>query len=382
MKRKITILGSTGSIGTSTLQVIEAQMDTFEVFGLACKGNIELLNRQIDRFKPTFVCVDDASSKEKVAFDSQRLLTGAEGLKEMIGLGGEIIVNALPGSTGLEPTIEAIRLKKTLALANKEGLVMAGRIISRLIRQTGARLIPVDSEHSALYQLLKGVKRDKVKSITITASGGPFREYKRQTLEMVRPEEAINHPTWKMGKKVSLDSATLMNKGLEVIEARWLFDIDSRRIQVLIHPESIVHGMVEFIDNSTIVYMASPDMRLPISYAINEGEIREMPVRQLRLEELTRLTFYAPDIERFPSLRLALEALDAGDSASIVLNAANEVASEAFLEGRIRFTEIPLYIEKALDHHIRLPVIERIEDVWETHRWAKEFTLSLIKQAD
>jgi 1-deoxy-D-xylulose-5-phosphate reductoisomerase len=380
MKKKVVILGSTGSIGRSTLEVVEKQRDSFEVFGLACKGSIELLNDQIKKFNPKYVCIFEAPLAGKVNFDKKRLFTGMQGMTRMVGMDGEIIVNALPGSIGLEPTISALKLGKFLALANKESLVMAGRIVSKLLKEHGSKLIPVDSEHSALYQLMKRIRKSALKTITITASGGPFREHKKKALEEVKPEEAFNHPTWKMGKKITLDSATLMNKGLEVIEARWLFDIDEDRIKVLVHPESIVHGMIECTDGALLAYMAHPDMKIPISFAINGGRIRTLLSAALNLEELRKLTFYAPDTDRFPSLRLAFEALRAGDAALVTLNASNEVVSEAFINGKIKFTDMPMYIERTLEKHPLSPVIEDIETTREIHRWATKYTEELVNR--
>ncbi|HNT44005.1 MAG TPA: 1-deoxy-D-xylulose-5-phosphate reductoisomerase, partial [Syntrophorhabdaceae bacterium] len=242
MKKKVLILGSTGSIGTATLDVIANDPGAFEVRGLACRNNIELLNRQIARFKPQAVCVYDQRQRSAVKAPGVRVHTGIEGMKEMIRSDVDTVVNALPGSIGLEPTIEALRCGKVLALANKESLVMAGRIIRRILSEKGSRLIPVDSEHSALYQLLKGVEGKEVRSLIITASGGPFRRHTKRALESVELSEAMNHPTWRMGQKITLDSATLMNKGLEIMEARWLFDLEPGKIKTLVHPESIVHG--------------------------------------------------------------------------------------------------------------------------------------------
>ena len=267
MKKKVLILGSTGSIGRATLDVIEHEKGNLEVFGLACRNSTGLLNDQIRKFKPKFVCVYDESRKDRVIFNRRRLLTGPEGMNEMTAMDYDIVVNALPGSIGLTPTIEALKHGKTLALANKESLVMAGRIITKLLKKKPERLIPVDSEHSALHQLLKTVPRNEVKKIIITASGGPFRTRKKRDLKNIKPEEALNHPTWKMGQKITLDSATLMNKGLEVIEARWLFNVDPSDISVVVHPESIIHGIIELADNSLMAYMACPDMKVPIAYA-------------------------------------------------------------------------------------------------------------------
>ena len=381
MKKKIVILGSTGSIGRATMEVIENQCDDFEVVGIACKENIELLNKQIKRFRPKYVCIFDKQMKDKVHLDKAHLFVGIEGIKEMLYMDGEIVVNALPGSAGLIPTIETLKQNKILALANKESLVMAGRIVSKLLDKYDSKLYPVDSEHSAIFQLLKHTGREDVKNITITASGGPFRRHLKKALHLVSPSEALDHPTWKMGKKVTLDSATLMNKGLEVIEARWLFGIEPERIRVVVHPESIVHGMIELKDGSFFVYMASPDMKIPIAYAINQGTIHHLPFAQLNLEKLQKLRFYPPDTGKFPSLRLAFDALYAGDGAQVVLNASNEVASEAFIEGRIRFTDIPLFIEKTLQRHEGFSVIEDIDTVWEIHNWAKRYTEETLKES-
>lgn len=380
MKKKILILGSTGSIGRATLEVIENQKDSFEVFGLACKGNVALLNDQIKKFNPKYVGIFEAPLMGRVNFDRKRVLTGMQGITRMVDMDGEIVVNAMPGSIGLEPTISALKSNKILALANKESLVMAGRIVSKLVKEHGSKLIPVDSEHSALFQLMKKIRKSELKTITITASGGPFRGHTKKALETVKPEEALNHPTWKMGKKITLDSATLMNKGLEVIEARWLFDIHQDRIKVLVHPESIVHGMVECMDGSLVAYMAHPDMKIPISFAINEGNIRALPSAPLNLAKLRKLTFNAPDTGKFPSLRLAFEALRAGDAALVTLNASNEVVSEAFIEGKIKFTDMPVFIERTLENHPASPVIEDIETTREIHEWATKYTEDLLNQ--
>jgi len=374
MKKRVVILGSTGSIGRATLDVIATQRDSFEVFGLACKENIELLNAQIQRWKPRYVCIYDDKTKHNVSHNTARILTGVQGIKTMLAMDNDIVVNALPGSIGLEPTIETLKYKKVLALANKESLVMAGRVISKMMKEGPTTLIPVDSEHSALFQLLKTIDRKELKNIIITASGGPFKDYKKEDLDHVTTSEALNHPTWKMGTKVTLDSATLMNKGLEVIEARWLFDIHQSRIRVLVHPESILHGLIEMIDGSILSYMAYPDMKIPIAFALNEGIRSSLPFPVVNFEHLLKLTFYPPDMDKFPSLKLAFVALEEGDGALIVLNAANEVASRAFMDGKIRFSTIPVLIEDAIEHHPRVSLIETIETVWEIHKWAIAYT--------
>ncbi len=378
MKKKVLILGSTGSIGTATLEVIANDPGSFEVFGLACRNNIELLNKQVARFKPRAVCVFDDHQKNRVAAPGVRLYSGIEGMKEMIRSDVTTVVNALPGSIGLEPTIETIRCGKTLALANKESMVMAGRIIRRLLAETKSDLIPVDSEHSALYQLLKGINREELRAVIITASGGPFRKHTKKALEKVELAEAMNHPTWKMGQKITLDSATLMNKGLEIIEARWLFDIEPERIKTLVHPESIVHGLVELSDNSLLAYMASPDMKIPIAYALNNEKRLPLPFSPFFFDGTTKLTFHPPDPKRFPSIRLAYEALAAGDSALIAFNVSNEVAAQAFIDGKIRFTDIPRVVAETLAEDPGGPVVDNLEEVFEVASWTRDIAMTKI----
>jgi 1-deoxy-D-xylulose-5-phosphate reductoisomerase len=380
MKKKVLVLGSTGSIGRATLDIIHEQNKSFKVLGLVCRDNVQLMNTQIQKFKPEFVCVYDDQLQTQVKFPKKRLLAGMKGIKELVGMDADIVMNAMPGSIGLEPTVEALKKGKVLALANKESMVMAGRIVRRLLHEGNASLIPVDSEHSALYQVMKASGHGDLKRLIITASGGPFREYKKAKLRHVKPREALNHPTWKMGAKITLDSATLMNKGLEVIEARWLFDIDPTRISVLVHPESIVHGIVELVDNSLIAYLAYPDMRIPISYALNEEKRRSLSFGALNLREAFKLTFYPPDVDRFPSLKVALDALAMGDGAVIAMNAANEAASQAFINGKIRFTDIPLLIEKTLEHHSGPPVVSNVESILDIHRRATMFTEETIRK--
>jgi len=381
MKKRIVVLGSTGSIGKATLEVIEKHSDSMEVYGLACKENVELFSAQLAKWKPRYASLFDTSREHEVPFGDAEKLGGLAGIKEMVRTDADIIVNALPGSIGLEPTLEALRNGKTVALANKESLVMAGRLITKLIRETPAKLIPVDSEHSALYQLLSCNDGAEIETLFITASGGPFRKATTEELRKVRPDEAMKHPTWKMGKKITLDSATLANKGLEVIEARWLFGLDHQRIKVLIHPESIIHGMVELRDGSILAYLAHPDMRIPISYALNEGRRTKLPFGKVKLATLRKLTFATPDVERFPALKLAYDALDTGDSAPIVFNAANEVAAAAFMERRIRFTDIARLIDEALTHHTRIEKIEDEQIIWEVHRWAMHYVMERLRRS-
>ncbi|HUJ68829.1 MAG TPA: 1-deoxy-D-xylulose-5-phosphate reductoisomerase [Syntrophorhabdales bacterium] len=382
MKKKIILLGSTGSIGASTLEAIENQRDEFDVVGLACRENTRLFNEQIRKFEPRFACLFDEEHAGGVDFGRARRLTGAAGLKELLTAEAEIVVNALPGSAGLEPTIDALRQGRTLALANKESLVMAGRLVSKLTNSGSGRLIPVDSEHSALYQLMMGMERAEIEKLIITASGGPFRNHSAEDLGKVTAEEALRHPTWRMGRKVTIDSATLMNKGLEVIEARWLFDIGHERIDVLVHPESIVHGIVQVVDGSLFAYMAYPDMKIPISFALNGGRRRKLPFGKVNLAEAGKLTFFRPDTERFPALRLAYQALDEGDGALVALNASNEVASSAFLDGRIGFADIPRLVEEVLRRHPAVKEIDDLETIWEIHGWAKIHLEEILRRMD
>ncbi|HOC46363.1 MAG: 1-deoxy-D-xylulose-5-phosphate reductoisomerase [Syntrophorhabdaceae bacterium] len=378
MKKKVLILGSTGSIGTSTLDVIANDPGSFDVRGLACASNIDLLNAQIDRFKPADVCLFNGELKDAVIPQSARLYTGIEGMKEMILRDADIVVNALPGSIGLEPTIEALNCGKTVALANKESLVMGGRLIRNIIARTDAELIPVDSEHSAIYQLLKGMDLGEVKSIIITASGGPFRKHTRKALESVELSDAMNHPTWKMGRKITLDSATLMNKGLEIIEARWLFDLEPSRIRTLVHPESIIHGIVELSDNSFFAYMANPDMKIPIAYALYGAKRSALPFSPLALDSLLKLTFHPPDLRRFPSIRLAYEALEAGDGALIAFNVSNEIAVQAFIDGRIKFTDIPRIVAETLAENPGEPVVDNLDAIRGIIVWTQNVAMTKI----
>lgn len=380
MRTKVLILGSTGSIGRGTLDVIREQKNRFQVQGLACKDNIAILNEQIDEFKPEYVCVFDERMKGEVKFPRTRLLSGMSGIKKLVGMDSHIVMNAMPGSIGLEPTVESLRQNKILALANKESLVMGGRLVRSILRKSTASLIPVDSEHSALYQVMKAHDPVDLKNLIITASGGPFKDYEKARLKTVKPKEALKHPTWKMGAKITLDSATLMNKGLEVIEARWLFDVDPNRIMVLIHPESIVHGIVELVDNSFIAYLAYPDMRIPISYALNREKRLPVPFGAFDIQKTFKLSFHPPDMERFPSLKIALDALNRGDSAVVAMNAANEVAAAAFMEGRIGFTEIPAIIHETIEHHKATEIIDTIDEILEVHKWAIQFAEETIQK--
>lgn len=373
MKKALSILGSTGSIGVSTLEVVRQFPDHFEVAALAGGRNVTLLRDQIAAFNPRMVAVMDQDLAEELAqslkeMDSQpEVLFGIQGYERIATAPeADMVVSAMVGAAGLLPTLAAIRAGKPIALANKETLVIAGELVMREASERGVHIFPVDSEHSAIFQSLQGNPRSTVKRILLTASGGPFFNRGDQDLASVTPQAALNHPNWSMGKKITIDSATLMNKGLEVIEARWLFGIPTDRIAVHVHPESIVHSMVEYIDGSVIAQLGIPDMKIPIAYALSFPD--RLPVRNppLDLFHLQKLTFFPPDFERFPCLRLAYEACSTGSTMPAVMNAANEVAVHAFLDGRIGFMDIPHIIETAMNRH----------------KTARELTLEAVLEAD
>ncbi len=352
--KRIALLGATGSIGLRTLELVSSFPDEFSVVGLAARGsNVELIAELCRKYGPRAVAVLDAAAADRLAALLPRpgpeVLAGIDGLVALArDVESDVVVSALVGAAGLLPTMAAIRAGRPVALANKETLVMAGRLMTAAARERGVPLLPVDSEHSAVFQCLVGHNRVDVHRILLTASGGPFRDLPRERFAHVTVEDALRHPTWKMGAKITIDSATLMNKGLEIIEARWLFDLPPHRIQVLVHPQSIVHSMVEYVDGSVIAQLGVADMGVPILYALTYPERRPAPAARLDLTRVGQLTFFEPDHERFPALRLARAALEEGGSAPVVLNAANEVAVAAFLERRIRFTHIPELIERVL----------------------------------
>jgi 1-deoxy-D-xylulose-5-phosphate reductoisomerase len=354
--RRLAILGSTGSIGTSTLEVVAAHPDRFQVTALAARANLDLLEAQVRRHAPRLVSVATEAGARELRQRLGRTRTevgwGAAGLLgAATDAGADMVVSAIVGGAGLLPTLGAIEAGKDVALANKESLVMAGHLVTREAARRGVRILPVDSEHSAIFQCLGQGGAGQVRRIVLTASGGPFRTRPRATFVRITPEEALRHPNWTMGKKITIDSATLMNKGLEVIEAHWLFGLPVDRVDVIVHPQSVIHSLVEFVDGSMLAQLGVPDMRVPIQYALTYPERRPTPVPRLALEGLTGLTFEPVDRERFPCLDLAYEAAHAGGSSPTVLNAANEVAVHRFLHGRIGFDEIPTLIRKALDAH-------------------------------
>ncbi|HBH04369.1 MAG TPA: 1-deoxy-D-xylulose-5-phosphate reductoisomerase [Candidatus Rokubacteria bacterium] len=353
--KRVTLLGATGSIGLRTLELVSSFPEEFAVAGLAARGsNVELLVDLCRKYSPRAVALLDPAAVDRLAAalpaPRPELLAGPDGLVALAGdADADVVVSALVGGAGLLPTMAAIRAGRSVALANKETLVMAGRLMTAAARARGVRLLPVDSEHSAVFQCLQGHNRGDVHRILLTASGGPFRETPKARLGGVSVEDALQHPTWKMGAKITIDSATLMNKGLEIIEARWLFDVTPDQVQVVVHPQSIVHSMVEYLDGSVLAQLGVADMGVPILYALTYPERRPAPAARLDLTRGGRLTFFEPDTDKFPCLRLARAALEDGGAAPVVLNAANEVAVAAFLDRRIGFTEIAELIEGALD---------------------------------
>lgn len=368
--KKLAVLGSTGSIGQQTLDIVRSFPQYFKIIALAAGQNTGILNRQINEFKPEYF-----SCKERSKISDCKFIS----VEEMAALSkADIIVMAIGGTAGLAPTIAAVKAGKRIALANKESLVMAGEIVTAEVRRYNAELLPVDSEHSAIWQCLRGEKQ--INRLILTASGGPFINYSKSELELVTAEQALKHPSWKMGKKITIDSATLMNKGLEIIEARWLFDVPVSNIDIVIHPQSIIHSMVEFIDGSTKAQLSNPDMRLPIIHALaypDRLEYGEVP--RLRWDSLRSLTFSRPDMERFPCLRLAIEAGKKGGTYPAVLCSADETAVNHFLKGEIGFTDIACLVEKALDKHNN-SVNPALDDILAAEVWAKETVEGLINK--
>ncbi|MER3522800.1 MAG: 1-deoxy-D-xylulose-5-phosphate reductoisomerase [Ignavibacteria bacterium] len=353
--KNIAILGSTGSIGRSTLEVVAHFPDRFRVTYLTGHRNIDLLLEQVRRFQPRGIVVleEYTASVLRTSLDgSTEVLAGEEGLWEIVGREDvDLVVSSLVGFAGLRPTLRAIEASKDVALANKEALVVAGEIMMRAARQQGIRLLPIDSEHSAILQCLRGEDLNAVERLILTASGGPFRTMAKADFSTVTVRDALKHPTWRMGNKITIDSATLMNKGLEVIEAHWLFGFPAEQIHVVIHPQSIIHSMVEFKDGSMKAQLGIPDMKIPIQYALMYPERPAAPYKRLDFSELREMTFDEPDYEKFRCLALAFKALAMGGTATTVLNAANEVAVQKFLNEEIPFSSIPLLIEEALDAH-------------------------------
>lgn len=357
--KKLSVLGSTGSIGTQTLDVVSKHPEHFQIEGLAAGSNVELLLRQVHQFRPKKVSVATKELAEQVKTQvspGTEIFYGNEGLVEVAaGTDADTVVTAVVGSMGLHSTLAAIEAGKHIGLANKETLVTAGHLVTEAIKRKGVKMLPIDSEHSAIFQCLNGERRDDLAGITLTASGGSFRDLTREQLQSVTVEDALKHPNWSMGAKITIDSATMVNKGLEVIEAHWLFGLPYDQIHVLLHPESIIHSFVEFRDTSIIAQLGNPDMRVPIQYALTYPERWDSPAKRLSLAEVGKLHFREMDMERFPCLRLAFECGKMGGTATTAFNAANEVAVGRFLNREISFLQIEDIIEEVLDRHANIP---------------------------
>jgi 1-deoxy-D-xylulose-5-phosphate reductoisomerase len=376
MTKKLSILGSTGSIGENTLLVADNLGEQIDILYLSANRNVERLIEQAQKYYPKTVAIVDEEAGKKVtgALNGQiEVLTGREGLLELAGRDDvDIVLNGLVGSAGMEPTLRSVEAGVDVALSNKESLVMAGSIINEAKQKSGAKIFPVDSEHSAIWQCLAGEDMADVRKIILTGSGGPFRTKNVETFINITPKEALNHPNWDMGNKITIDSATMMNKGLEVIETYWLFGLKADEIDIVVHPQSIIHSMVEFADRSIKAQLGVPDMKIPIQYALTYPRHSAAQWEELDFIKTGQLTFEAPDLEKFPCIKLAYEALRAGGSTPAVLNVANEQAVYNFLDGEIKFTDIPAIIEKACaeHHYIAEPTLE---DLLELEIWATDF---------
>jgi 1-deoxy-D-xylulose-5-phosphate reductoisomerase len=381
--KKISILGATGSIGKSTLDLIERSPDDFEVVALTAAVNAAALADAARRTGARLAVIADESRLAELETALRgtdcRAATGEDALVEAAAGDADLVMAAIVGCAGLAPTMAAVEAGKTVALANKEALVTAGDLMIDAATKSGAQLLPVDSEHNAIFQSLAGSRIDQVSRIILTASGGPFRTSSAEEIHTATPAQAVAHPNWSMGAKISVDSATLMNKGLELIEAHYLFGLPSERIDILIHPQSVIHSLVEYVDGSVLAQLGSPDMRIPIAYALAWPDRMPTPAQRLNLADIARLDFGEPDLERFPALRLAREALEAGGSAPAVLNAANEVAVASFLDGGIQFPDISRLVESALQENDR-PGPHSIEDVFEIDREVRRNVTMLVKE--
>ncbi|MBD3402184.1 1-deoxy-D-xylulose-5-phosphate reductoisomerase [candidate division GN15 bacterium] len=373
--RILIILGSTGSIGRSTLDVVAAHPDRFEVRALAAFSNVDRLVEQYHQFNPKYLCLVDESRSaelaERLKDEPVEILSGENDLIDMAALRGpDMVVNAVVGAAGLKASLRAVEDGKDLALANKESLVAGGPLFPPIVEKTGARILPIDSEHSAIWQVLHCGKKEEIRRLLLTASGGPFRDYPAEKFAEITVEQALDHPTWNMGNKITIDSATLANKGLEVIEAVQLFDVPADKVTVVVHPQSIVHSMVEFVDSSVVAQLSQPDMRLPITYALFWPDRVESAHGRIDWSQMADLTFEDPDFERFPALRLAIEAARAGGTMPAVFNAANEAAVAAFLDHDIRFTEISETIRRVIEASTSIGQ-PSLDDILEADREAR-----------
>ncbi len=381
-KRKIVLLGSTGSVGSNVLKVIESLKGEFTVLALSARENVRLLARQANKFRPAFIGLGDGgktqSLKQKLNYKC-KIFSGSHGLAKIAGLSqADLIVIATTGISGLLPLWAALGAGKDVALANKEALVVAGKLIKKKAGRKKAQLIPMDSEHNAIFQCLENRKGNVVKKIILTASGGPFYKRSRASLKKIKPQEALRHPLWKMGAKISIDSATLINKGLEVMEAQHLFNLKLSQIEILIHPQGLVHALVELIDGSVLALLSRPDMRLPIQHALTFPERRKSSLRPIDLSRLSKLEFYRPDYQRFPGLKLALESAQLGGTMPAVFNAANEVAVALFLQNKIDFLSIPGLIKKVMARH-KTKKNPGLGEILKADIWARKESLEIAK---
>ena len=379
--KKISLLGSTGSIGTNVLDVIERNPEKFQILGMSAGNNVDLFAKQIRKFKPRVVALFDTKKiptlKERISDLDIEILSGEEGSITVATLPeADVVVSGVMGSAGLLPAIYALKSGKNLALANKETLVIAGELVLREAQKTNSQIIPIDSEHSAIFQVLNGEKKERIKKIILTASGGPFRTFSFDQMETVTVKDALKHPNWDMGAKITIDSSTMMNKGLEYIEAKWLFGLNTP-VEIIVHAQSIIHSMIEFVDTSIMAQLGIPDMRVPIAYALTYPDRFECDLPSLDLTTMGNLTFEAPDFERFPCLQLAIDAMEIGKTMPAVLNAANEIAVQAFLEELISYKDIAELIHMVMQNHNPSPLKE-LQDVLIADRWAREETSKLV----
>jgi 1-deoxy-D-xylulose-5-phosphate reductoisomerase len=382
--KRLAILGSTGSIGVNTLDIIRQFPEQFEVVSLSAGLNIQLLRQQILEFRPKIVSLLNRELAETLKRDLAsvpvEIVHGIEGLIKVATLPEvDQVVSAIVGAVGLIPTLSAIRVGKRIALANKESLVMAGKIVIEEAKRNQVQILPIDSEHSAIFQSLLGHQKEEIERLILTASGGPFLHLPRAKLHDVTVKDALNHPNWEMGKKITIDSASLMNKGLEVIEAHWLFDMPVERIAVQIHPQSVIHSMVEYRDGSVIAQMGIADMRVPISYALSFPQRLPLSLPRLDLFRKGGLTFMTPDFERYPCLKLAYQSIKMGETMPAILNAANEVSVNAFIGGTIRFTDIPILIQRVMEDH-EVKSVHTVEDILKADHWARERANAILER--
>jgi len=382
--KKVAILGASGSIGKNTLEVVKDLTDDLKVVCLSVHQNTKFLYEQAIKFLPEVVVITDSSQNDnninKLETEGIKVFWGSEGLVEALSsIDYDILVNALVGAAGLLPTLSSIEKGKTVAIANKESLVMAGEHITTKVKEFNANLLPIDSEHSAIFQCLVGENIKDVQRVIITGSGGPFLNREKNQFKNITVDEALAHPNWEMGKKITIDSATLMNKGLEIIEAHWLFDLPLEKIDLVIHPQSIIHSMVEFVDGSIKAQLGWPDMKLPIQYALTYPTRRNLNSKKIDLTEMENLTFYRPDYNKFPALQLAVDAIKLGGTSTAVLNASNEEAVFKFLNRKIPFNSIPKLIEQTLSEH-QVKKLPTIDDIIMSDQWARNIVEELIKK--